>query len=378
MRKEVFHHTISPERVIRGKNAWSKGKYLIASICKQPLFIGRSKNTTYLREKLFVDLKNLNLSPVFVEINKDCCEEDILALEESYKSNNCDGVICAGGGKVLDAGKLVAERVEAYCITIPLSASTCAGWTALSNIYSNRGEFINDVELKTCPKILIFDHNLVKTAPTRTLASGVADALAKWYEASVTSNDSTDALVQQAVQMARVLRDQLLLNSVEAINDPNSKAWERVSESCALTAGLIGGIGGKKCRTAAAHALHNGFTQLNFRQKSLHGEIVGFGILVQLKLEEAFSRNELKNQSRSQLVNLLKDLKVPITINSLGLQKSSNEELYKACYFACKEESEIHNMPFNVTPDILIDAIKQTDKENLLLLKEGKKETSLL
>ena len=378
MRKEVFQHTISPEKVIRGKDAWIKGKYLISSICKRPLFIGRSKNTSHIRERLFTDLEKLDLCPVFIEISRDCCEDDLKALEESYKSNNCDSVISVGGGKVLDAGKMVAERVEADCITIPLSASTCAGWTALSNIYSNKGKFINDVELKTCPKILIFDHNLVKTAPTRTLASGVADALAKWYEASVTSNNSTDALVQQAVQMSRVLRDQLLINSVEAINNAESESWERVAESCALTAGLIGGIGGKKCRTAAAHALHNGFTQLNFKQKSLHGELVGFGILVQLKLEERFSKNVLKNQTRLQLVKLLKELKLPITIKSLGLIEISTNELNKACEFACKEESEIHNLPFNVTPHILIDAIRQTDKENHLLTTKEKKEISLL
>ena len=47
--------------------------------------------------------------------------------------------------------------------------------------------------------------------PARTLASGIADAMAKWYEASVSSGASGDGLVQQAVQQARVLRDQLLL-----------------------------------------------------------------------------------------------------------------------------------------------------------------------
>ena len=52
------------------------------------------------------------------------------------------------------------------------------------------------------------------------LASGVADALAKWYEASVSSGDSSDGLVQQAVQMARVLRDQLLIDSLSGAGGP--------------------------------------------------------------------------------------------------------------------------------------------------------------
>jgi len=32
-----------------------------------------------------------------------------------------------GGGKVLDSGKYIAECLNIPCITVPLSASTCAG-----------------------------------------------------------------------------------------------------------------------------------------------------------------------------------------------------------------------------------------------------------
>ena len=79
---------------------------------------------------------------------------------------------------------------------MPLSASTCAGWTALSNIYSKNGQFIKDVQLGSCPKVLVYDHKFIQTAPSRMLASGIADALAKWYESSITSSKIDDGLVQ--------------------------------------------------------------------------------------------------------------------------------------------------------------------------------------
>jgi glycerol dehydrogenase len=100
--------------------------------------------------------------------------------------------------------------------------------------------------------------------PGRTLASGIADAMAKWYEASVSSGGSGDGLVQQAVQMARVLRDQLLLDGAERpCRALAATLWHAGGGSLRPSrAGLIGGIGGARCRTVAAHAVHNGLTQL--------------------------------------------------------------------------------------------------------------------
>ena len=39
------------------------------------------------------------------------------------------------------------------------------------------------------------------------------------------------------------LRDQLLIDSLTALKDPDSEAWVRTAEACALTAGVMGGLG---------------------------------------------------------------------------------------------------------------------------------------
>ena len=70
--------------------------------------------------------------------------------------------------------------------------------------------------IKFLSKILVFDHKFIQTAPARTLASGIVDALAKWYESSITSSTIDDGLVQQAIQISRVLRDQLFIDGGKA------------------------------------------------------------------------------------------------------------------------------------------------------------------
>ena len=353
----VARHAIAPARVIRGEHAWREALQPIAALCQRSALIGRSPATHSLRTELSQDLASIGLEVSALTLLHDCCEDDLQPLAHQIVSNNCDAVIAAGGGKVLDAGKLLADRLGLPCITVPLSASTCAGWTALSNLYTPEGAFIQDVGLGQCPDLLIFDHGFLRQAPKRTLASGIADALAKWYEASVSSGNSSDGLVQQAVQMARVLRDQLLLDSPTAMLDSSTEAWVRVAEACGLTAGVMGGLGGARCRTVAAHAVHNGLTQLEACHSSLHGEKVGFGILVQLRLEERLGGNRLAGQAHRQLLPLLRDLGIPVCLDDLGLAKASLQELQQVCLFACRDGSDLHHLPFEVTPGALLEGL---------------------
>ena len=353
-------HSISPAKVIKGEKAWIKSKELIGEICKRPLIIGRSNSTKNIRKSLENELLALGLNPISYELIHDCCDLDIQNACHFSKQNKCDGIIAAGGGKVLDAGKIIAELLSINSITIPLSSSTCAGWTALSNIYSPDGKFIKDVSLKKCPDLLIFDHSIVRNAPLKTLASGIADAIAKWYESSLINSVSQDGFVQQAVQMARVLRDQLFLNGLNACEDPLSNSWITVAEGCSLTAGLIGGIGGASCRTAAAHPIHNGLTQLKYETKPLHGELVGFSLLLQLELEEKNSNTQLAKQAKLQLIEFLSKLDIPISIESIGLKNINPVELKQACKFTCRDNSDIHRLPFLVNEEDILNAMQNS------------------
>ena len=359
--------SISPEVIFRGNNSWLEALPEIAKLTSRPLILGRSNNTNELRKKIYSDLKDLGLEVFVANLQFDCCQEDISRLMEIVLLNRCDSILSAGGGKVLDAGKYLAECLSIPCITVPLSASTCAGWTALSNIYTKNGQFINDVPLKSCPKILVFDHSFINTAPRRTLASGIADALAKWYESSLTSSMIDDGLVQQAIQISRVLRDQLLIDGSSAFNNPiqNNSSWINTIEACGLTAGLIGGIGGEKCRTAAAHAIHNAITQIIPNNKFLHGEIVGVGILLQLRLEEKKNKNKLADQLIKQLVMLMKELSLPTNISELGINIFENDNLDKIAEFACREKSEIHFLPFKINQEDIKEIIINSEKQKI-------------
>ena len=360
---------ISPDKVIRGKNAWKKSLSEIVKISKSPLLLGRSFKTRSLRSFIYNDLNKLNLKVYNCELEFDCCEEDLTRIFKLAIEQKCDSIIAAGGGKVLDAGKLLAEYLSVPCITVPLSASTCAGWTALGNIYTSEGKFVKDIKLKSCPEILVCDHSFINSAPKKTLSSGIADSLAKWYESSITSSSNKDGIIQQAIQISRVLRDQLLIQGEDAYNNPSEDnlAWRNIVEANSLTAGLVGGIGGEKCRTAAAHAIHNAITQIYSNKKPLHGEIVGVGILIQLRLEEYKNNNKLANQSINQLVKFMKNLNLPTTISELGINIFENDNLEKIASFTCRKESEIHFLPFEFSKEDIINVISKFESQKITI-----------
>jgi glycerol dehydrogenase len=359
--------SISPESIFRGNYAWEESIPQITKLAKTPLVLGRGFHTNNLRNKIIIDLKNQNLNVNSANLHFDCCYEDISRIKNIVLKNNNDAIIAAGGGKVLDSGKYVAECLNIPCITVPLSASTCAGWTALSNIYTKSGQFIRDFTLKSCPKILVYDHKFIQTAPSRTLASGIADALAKWYESSITSSTIDDGLVQQAIQISRVLRDQLLIDGEKAFKGKfeNNPSWKNTIEACGLTAGLVGGIGGEKCRTAAAHAIHNAITQIITPNKFLHGEIVGVGLLLQLRLEKMKNNNNLADQSIKQLLVLMKELNLPTTIAQLGINVFENNNLDKIADFTCRDKSEIHFLPFEIHKEDIMELIANFEQQKI-------------
>ena len=235
---------IAPARVLRGENCLSNSGQEIAKLGARPLVVGGNQTLAVIEPILNPVLKAEKLACQTANYSPDCAESSLARLKEAVQQHQADLVIGVGGGKALDLAKLLAYQCNVPIVTIPTSGATCAAWTALSNVYSEAGAFQYDVTLSRCPDLLILDYGLVRTAPQRTLIAGIGDAIAKWYEASVSSGDATATLLISAVQQARILRDILLQKSAIALKHPDSNEWREVVDATVLLAGVIGGVGG--------------------------------------------------------------------------------------------------------------------------------------
>jgi glycerol dehydrogenase-like iron-containing ADH family enzyme len=349
---------VAPARVMRGQNALGDAIECIVRLGQRPLIIGGAQSLKLSQLQVLFDRPELEIDTV--KYTPDCCETSLDRLIQAASVDQADLIIGIGGGKCLDTAKLLAHRCQLPVVTIPTSGATCAAWTALSNIYSESGAFLCDVSLAKCPDLLILDYGIVATAPSRTLVAGIGDAIAKWYEASVSSGHSSQTLLIAAVQQARVLRDILFQKSAAAIAHPGSEDWQEVVDATVLLAGVIGGLGGAQCRTVAAHAVHNGLTHLPGSHHALHGEKVAYGILVQLRLEEMLQGNQLAATARQQLLDFYTEIGLPKTLADLGLSEITIAQLHHAATLACKPDSDLHRLPFAVVPEQLVAAMVST------------------
>jgi uncharacterized oxidoreductase len=128
-----------------------------------------------------------------------------------------------------------------------------------------------------------------------------------------------------------------------------------VIEAIILTGGMVGGFGGKAGRIAGAHSIHNGLTEANEVKHLLHGELVAYGILIQLALEG-------KDSELLKLLNYYNDFGLPLSLEQLTIDPDNQELLERIVKKALRPEESIHLMNQKVTEEDLYDAIKKVDK----------------
>ena len=106
---------------------------------------------------------------------------------------------------------------------------------------------------------------------------------------------------------------------------------------------------------AAAHAVHNGLTTAAATHDYLHGEKVAFGLVTQLVLEGA-PRDVL-----DPVLGFASEIGLPITLAEIGLAELSAEDLTAIATRATAAGDSMHNEPFDVSPDMVADALMAAD-----------------
>ena len=287
-----------------------------------------------------------------------CSETQVAAL--CAQAGDAEVVIGVGGGSALDTAKAVAARLSRPFVAIPTIAATCAAWTPLSVWYDDAGRALSFELFELGTHLVLVEPRLQLAAPVDYLRAGIGDTLAKWYEARVlcAREASLPLTARLGLETARQLRDVLLSDGPAALADAAagrlSAAFIDVVDAVIAGGGLVGGLGERYTRLAAAHSVHNGLTVLPETADVLHGAKVAYGILVQLALEG-------RDEELTTLAAAYAPLGLPARLADLGVDAADAPKIAAFIAHTLRPVESIHYLPGAMDAERLLAAVQRVD-----------------
>lgn len=349
----------APARYTQGKNATARlGEEIKTLGLTGPALIlaGRSA-ISLLSDTWKTSLGEANIPFTVLPFRGECSTSEIERGKAAASEIGARIVIGAGGGKVLDTARAIASDLTLPVVNCPTIASSDAPCSALSVVYTDEGVFEQYRIYGRNPDLVLVDTEVIAKSPARFLTAGMGDALATWFEARVcvaggVKNMRGGASTRSALALAELCYKTLLADGAGALKaiavQQVTPALDRLVEANTL----LSGLGFESSGLAAAHAIHNGLTTAAATHHYMHGEKVAFGVIVQLMLESQ------PEAVVDEVLAFSTSVGLPVTFEGIGLHAPDSEVLRDVAHRATAPGETIHNEPFPVTPENVIEALR--------------------
>ncbi|KAJ8904946.1 hypothetical protein NDN08_001459 [Rhodosorus marinus] len=312
-----------------------------------------------LKDKAGVDARMLNFGG-------ESSWQEVTNIVEDVKKDSIDFLVGFGGGKTIDTAKAAGYKLRIPVVIAPTLASNDAPCSALSVIYSAEGEFEEYFFFPDNPYIVLVDTAVVGTAPERFVVSGMGDAMATYYEADACNraphgrNMVGGRPTMCGLAIGVLCKDVLYEYGPQAAKDAAKKEVTDAVEKIIECNTLLSGLGFESGGLGAAHAIHNGMTITPKTHHAIHGEKVAFALVAQLVMED--NREEALRVSKFN-----KEVGLPYKLSELHLEASDTETLELIAKRSLEPGESIYNMPFTVTPQMVVDGMIGADELGISL-----------
>src|SRR5712692_2583415 len=352
----------SPSRYTQGKNATAfLGQEMKTVGLEGPALMVASRSVIPLLTDTW--RRSLGEAGIAYEIHRfggECSVNEIERVKSSAREHRARVILGAGGGKVLDTARAAADGLRLPVVICPTVASSDAPCSALSVIYTDEGVFQEYRIYGKNPDLILVDTHVIAQSPPRLLVAGMGDALATWFEAKTcvegnVKNMRGGASTESALALAELCYRTLLNDGADARRALEMKVVTPALERLVEANTLLSGLGFESSGLAAAHAVHNGLTAARATHPYFHGEKVAYGTLVQLVLEGK------PRPLLTEVMDFSTEVGLPVTVAEIGLTELSAEELTRIATRATAQGETIHNEPFEVSPEMVADAIRAAD-----------------
>lgn len=347
-----------------GDSIYDKIGPVCESYGKKVLIIGGKRALAAAEEKIRRYVSQTNLEIIGVELyGTDCTYATVEALRSLDLYKQADMLFGVGGGKALDTVKCLCIPDDKPVFTFPTIASNCAACTSVSIMYHEDGTFLKPHFFVRPSMHAFIDTEIIAKAPVRYMWAGIGDTYAKYYEAAISSRgERLEHFTALGVALSVMCRNPLLDYGAKALQDHQKGLCtyeiEQVILAIVVTTGIASIFLTKDStpdyNSGLAHAIFYALTSYPvIEQKHLHGEVVGFGVLLALLADG-------QDDEFEKIYNLNKELHLPTSLTQIDITPEQWDETMNRI----PDMSDIAHYPYNVTRQMLEDAMqKLTERE---------------
>jgi glycerol dehydrogenase len=324
---------------------------------KSFLFICSRSGEKACRPKIEKSCEGKDLSLYFEQFNGISSMSEIERMRKIVREKNIDVVVGVGGGSAIDTAKPTAYYEHKKVISCPTVCATDAPCTGLSVVYNDDATFNSYIFYPEDPDAVIVDSTVICNAPTKFLVAGMGDALGTYFEARMCEKAKAPSLenggiTKSAMALCKLCYETLLEHGTKAVAAVDMNINTPDVEAIIEANTYLSGVGADNGGLAAAHSIYNGFTALE-ELTAMHGDVVAFGTLVQLILEEA------PTEEFYEVMDFCNSVGLPVTLEQMGVTDVKRAMI--AAEKACAEGESIHNMIGDITPKELYSAMLVVD-----------------
>ena len=273
-----------------------------------------------------------------------------------YKADMIFGM---GGGRRLIPQRKVQLRWPdtsvyiSYNLRQPVAAST-----ALSVVYKEDGNFDSFYFFEKPARHCFIDLQVIANAPCEYLRAGMGDTIGKHFECHFAARgDELDHSSLLGREISNLCYAPLVEHGVKALNDcrEHEATYELQQAVLAniISTGLVSLLVIDDYNCAVAHSVYYGLVLLpGFEKRYLHGDVVAYGVLVQLAIDG-------QKDAAKELKAFLKELGIPSTLREMSVdtkRKALDEVLRETA-----NGPDMEHIPYEITEDMIYDAILEVE-----------------
>ena len=339
-----------------GTDAYDEVVKVCSLYGRRILLIGGKKALQAAQKLLLSAISGSSLKIVdTLPFSGECTETEVEMCCKRARELNVDMIFGMGGGKALDTAKCTAQGCGLPVFTFPTIASTCAASTALSVVYKEDGNFSHFAFFERPAQHCFIHLQVIADAPARYLRAGMGDTIGKFFECHFAARG--DCLTHSSAlgrEISNMCYQPLLDYGVQALSDCQahlaSEALEQAVLANIISTGLVSVLVLDEYNCAIAHSVYYGLILLpEFEERYLHGDVVAYGVLVQLAVDNDLERLH-------ELRHFMNQLEIPVSLAQM--QIPCRRDVLQPVLTETVTGPDMEHIPYPVTEDMIFEAMQ--------------------